>query len=384
MDSKLLTEDGWKTVARKFNIKDTSLQKQLFLLETFDENEYEDRLKGLASVMHFAEITKNSKEAKASPDVVKYLSSLLSAAQSEQREVTKAKANADKAAANQAKADAQKQREEQDAGEEEEGGGDFAAKLLATFQKLKGSKGLSYEFIICEAKPIGLMVAKKIAAPHKAQLGELTGSKRFYPIGTCHFEDGKFHFVMEKPISGLARRLQESIKEWTGKKFPIVAGAESVGEEDELAQSATASPAQAAVKPNPAMERAPEVWHKTRNAIEKAIAQLKTAVRKDFANDEAALVAEVEESLGELDRILEKLDHRLAESLTAAHAAKDAAAHNTAMGNSRNILKEYLAYVEKEPLLAHIDDNPFGVKTNLKPTLAASLKHLGEIVMHRG
>src|SRR5205823_6199442 len=108
-----------------------------------------------------------------------------------------------------------------------EAGGDYAAKLLATFQKLKGSKGLAYEFLVCDAKPMGLVVAKKITAQHKAQLFDLTGSKRIFPLGTCSFLEGKFHFAMEKPLAGLARKLQESIKYFTGKKLPILVGSET-------------------------------------------------------------------------------------------------------------------------------------------------------------
>ena len=83
MASKLLSESGWKAVAKDCNIKDQSLQKQLVLLELLDENEYADRLKCLASVILFAKNVKKSKEAAASPDACKYLTGLISAAEAE-------------------------------------------------------------------------------------------------------------------------------------------------------------------------------------------------------------------------------------------------------------------------------------------------------------
>src|SRR5260370_3724258 len=52
-------------------------------------------------------------------------------------------------------------------------------------------------------------------------------------MGTCRVENGKFTFTMEKPVSGLARKLQESVKHYTGKKLPIMVGTESVGDGDD-------------------------------------------------------------------------------------------------------------------------------------------------------
>src|SRR5438067_233400 len=90
-------------------------------------------------------------------------------------------------------------------------------KALTEYDKLKD---VSFEFIVCEGKPHPcVMVAKKITPKHKEQLSKAAGSKRFLHLGTCRFEDGKYNFAMEKPVAGLARKLQESIKHHTGKKF---------------------------------------------------------------------------------------------------------------------------------------------------------------------
>src|SRR5260370_30801636 len=121
----------------------------------------------------------------------------------EKDEIDRDKAAAEKTAVlTQKKAEAeakQRDEDEEESAEEEEEEGDYAAKLLAAFQKLKSAKDLAYQFIVCEAKPLGLMVAKKISPLHKAQLIKLTGGKRFYPLGTCAFVEGKYHFTMEEP-----------------------------------------------------------------------------------------------------------------------------------------------------------------------------------------
>src|SRR5262249_111736 len=151
----------------------------------------------------------------------------------------------------------------------------------AAFQKLKSAKDLAFEFIVCDAKPCGVAVAKKITAKHKDELCKLTGSKRFLHPGTCHFADGRYVFNMEQPITGLARKIQESIKSCPGKKFPIRVGGE-LAEEDENPAAAGASHSPAEKAQIERLAEAPEAWHKTRQTIEASLNQLKAAVRKDL------------------------------------------------------------------------------------------------------
>src|SRR6266542_5743786 len=91
-----LTEDGWKAVALKFKVKDRDLQRALSVYEFIDENEYQDRLKEIANISRLAAALKKSKEIIPLPAVVKYLADVVSAAESEQREINKAKALAEK------------------------------------------------------------------------------------------------------------------------------------------------------------------------------------------------------------------------------------------------------------------------------------------------
>jgi len=220
MDPKLLTENGWKSLALRFRIKDNRLQDALWAYEQVDEEHYDTRLKMVAGLSHLAWVLKNTKEVGGIRPVGRYLDDLVSAADAKHRELSNTKAVAEQEA------------------EEEEEEGEYHERLLASFRKLKSEKDLCYEFIVCDAKPhCGLMLAKRITARHKNELSRVTGgSKRFPYSGTCQEENGRFTFTMEKPVAGLARKLRDSIKQFTGKKLPIVVGTE-VAEDDPAQQT---------------------------------------------------------------------------------------------------------------------------------------------------
>jgi hypothetical protein len=390
MDQKLLTENGWKAIALKSKIKDNGLQRALAAYEQLDDDECADRLKAIASVIQLATALKKVKEVAAVPAAVKYLAELIGAATSAQAEIIKAKAAADKAEAmTQKKAGAGAKKSDEDEDEEEEAeeeeDEEYAAKLLAAFQKLKGAKDVSYEFLVCDAKPVcGIMVAKKITPKHRQQLTEVTGgSKRFLPVGTCSFQDGKFTFAIEKPVTGLARKLQNSIKNFTGKKLAIAVGAESVGDDEEQPASGEDEAPQTVAPPKlgkAELAKAPNVWHSTRDILDKNIEALKRAVMQASADDHPDLIDEINENLGKLDGIMDKLDTKLADSLAKAYAAKDEVARKAELKNSKAILADYIKYVKSEPLIAHVDANPFGVKTNLKKVLMDSLTHMAQAI----
>jgi hypothetical protein len=84
--------------------------------------------------------------------------------------------------------------------------------------------------------------------------------------------------------------------------------------------------------------------------------------------------------LQKLDRILGKLDRRLADSLANAAATREPAGRREALQESKAILAEYIRYVSSEPLIDHLDSNPFGVKTELKATLSSSLTKLARAI----
>lgn len=384
MNPKLLSDAGWKAVATKFKIKDNGLQRALADYQKLPEEKYDERLKCIGLVcQHAAGLTK-AKDAAAQSEVVKYLDTVADAADSEKSAIAQAKLLAARAtAAEQKKAKA----EEQDAHEEEqeeEEQGEYHVKLLAAFQKLKSAKDVAFQFIVCDAAPhCGLMVAKKITSNHKQELTKITGSKRFLHLGVCRFENGKYVFATEKPVTGLARKLQDSIKSFTGKKLPIMVGTETAeGDEESHAAPNAAVRPPAPQHEAPSLEKAPDHWRGTRDLIGTGLEQLKTAIRREYSSHGPDLVAAIEQSFKKLDLILEKLDHRLADSLAKAHAAKNPEAQRAELINSRNILRQYLTDVAAEPLhgmLAHIDNNPF-VSLNLMHVLTERLTHMRQTI----
>lgn len=527
-----LDPKAWLTIASKFKIKDNGLQKALTTYDKLEDDAHDECLKTIASVSQLAKTLKTSKEVAAAPEAAKYLTNVLSAAEAEKNEVLKAKVAAgkaqaaadkakemaDKAQAAADKAKAAVDKGQEDENEDEEEAGDYKAKLLSAFQKVKNAKDQVYQFIVCDTKPHpGLMIAKKISASHKDELTKVTGGgKKFLKPGTVAFESGHYVFTMDQPVSGLARKLQDSIKNFTGKKLPITVGTESA-EEDEQPAGAQAPGAQAAgaaagaaagvgaapatapqqpatapgapraaaspattgtaagtgafsisasvgkggknkpqdvqavqvalnakakaglvvdgkcgpktigailayqktlgrfkpdglvevgrgtaralagaappgpppepPKPVPpptlgkgTLDSAPNVWHSTRGILEKNIGELKKAVRSEYASEHPTLLKDIEQNLKKLDGILEKLDTKLAESLTEANAAKDPAARKAKLQQCKAMVAQHIMYVKSEPLIAHIDNNPFGVDTNCKRVLTDCLLHVAQAI----
>ena len=103
-------------------------------------------------------------------------------------------------------------------------------------------------------------------------------------------------------------------------------------------------------------------------------------VLAQYAHEHPDLLKEIDQNLVKLDGVLDKLDHRLADSLAKAHQAKDDAARSAELKNAKVILADYIKYVKSEPLIAHIDANPFGVNTNLKKVLSESLTHMAQSI----
>ena len=388
MDPKLLTENGWKAIALKFKVKDNGLQKALTAYERLDETEHDLRLKGITSICQLAVALKKDKAVATLADVTKYLTSLVAAAEDEKGELAKAKALAAKTAAAAQKKEQEKKTGQEEGEEEEEAAGDAFAKLTSALKTLRTAKQ-PYFFLVCDAKPYGLMVSKKeirSSAQAKKDLAQMAGGSTRPPkFGQCHFDTGKLVLEMDKPPSGLARILQKWIKENTGLGLKVMVGTESGDEEDQPAEAQTETGAAAGAKPPPGgaaanektakLHKAAEAWHGTRKVVDDKVNELKKAIQAHYQGGHPDLLKEIDKGLVKLDVLLDKFDHRLAESLAKAGAAANDAARQAELKNSKTILTEYIGYVKSEPLIAHMDSNPFGVKTNLKQTLVEAVTH---------
>jgi hypothetical protein len=116
-----------------------------------------------------------------------------------------------------------------------------------------------------------------------------------------------------------------------------------------------------------------------RDIVDKNIKELKKAVKGHYAHEHPDLITDIEKNLGKLDGITDKLDHRIADSLKKAHAAKDDAARKAELKIAKAILAEYIGYVKSEPLIAHVDANPW-VKIDLKKTVVDHITHMAQAI----
>jgi peptidoglycan hydrolase-like protein with peptidoglycan-binding domain len=130
----------------------------------------------------------------------------------------------------------------------------------------------------------------------------------------------------------------------------------------------------------PTLERAPAVWHGTRHILKTNIEELQRGVRAHYGSEHPDLVKAISENLAKLGVVLERLDGRLADSLQKAQAAGTEAERKAELRNAKAILTDYIKYVKSEPLIAHMDSNPFGVDTNLKQVLMDSLSHVAQVI----
>jgi hypothetical protein len=126
----------------------------------------------------------------------------------------------------------------------------------------------------------------------------------------------------------------------------------------------------------PSLGRAHLVWEGARNIVGHNIEELKRAIRQEYKDEHPDVFAGVDEGANRLDGVLDKFDTRLTNSLQAANQAKDPASRKTELANAKKILGEYIAFVKSEPLIDHIDKNPFGVDAKLRKTLTDSLTHV--------
>ena len=428
MNPKILTEASLKALLAKHKLKDNGLQKALASYDKLDDDAHDDCLETIAQIGKLAATLKKAKDVAANKAIADYLDELMDAFDTEEKDVAKAKTECKKTdAADQKKKEKEDKEKDKDEDEDEEEDdeeleGEYGDRLLTAFKKLKTMNGTPMKFVVCDARPlVGLAIGKRVGTKQKAELTKLTGgSKRFLKPALCFWDGDQYVFEPEQMIPGLARKLVKSVKNFTGKKFRIVVGDESAGgdeDEDEEEGGETESNEERTKQKPPAgeetetpeqedeetpkqreryipkpvdppklsrgsLERAPQVWRDTRKIIETNIDELKKAVKSEYAESHPDLLTQIEAGISKLDTILDSLDHRLSDSLTKAHSAGDGAAKKAELKNSKAILVEHLKYVKAEPLIAHMDSNPFGVSLNLKKILTDTLTNMAEAIGH--
>ena len=270
-------------------------------------------------------------------------------------------------------------------------------------------------------------------ATFKPLLPLLKGARRFMCEGTCSLEDGKVTLYGKKVPFGQLKRQATLFKELLGKQIGIPADTKDEDEEEEEAETqgtpasqlkpplqgnaaankqplpgnaaATAAkptipppppkppiaPAAKTAPPAPAtpagaeahpvrLAKASTAWHGTRTIVDGKCKELKQAIRAHYGKSHPEVIKEIEKNMHKIDTIVDKLDHKLAVSLKKASDAPTEGARMAELRVSRGILNEYIRYVKSEPLIAHIDKNPFGVQCNLRQVLAASLTQMSQTI----
>ena len=418
-NSKFLSDGGWKDVASKNKIKDNGLLKILMEHKRLDQDKHDDVLASLEQIIKLSSSLKKSKEVASASGAAKYIADLSDAAETDRRAVLKAKAEADKkgktdADAAKREAAAQKGKDDDDDDEDDESPALLTSKMLPLVRLV--NKGVSMHALVASTgkqavvmlsrKPIATVRRKLLAA----ELGNVSGIK--YSVGHCIKEDGVATFVMKTQVAGMAKRLKVAVLQQTGVRMPklrcrgedgetdddmddpVLAkgeASEDGDDEGEAAEAGNGRDAKPAVSARLAPDTeskarateladAPEVWESTRRMLQTNIDALKQAVRSQVADEGGELVSDIDGHLKKLDRILGSLDRRLANSLAVAGEAQDAVGRSKLLVDAKGILAEYIRYVKSEPLIDHIDSNPFGVKTELKATLSRSLTQLARAI----
>jgi hypothetical protein len=303
---------------------------------------------------------------------------MAAAAALERRALAKAQLAAGKLATK----EAAEEEDDEEEGEDEPEDADVASypkRLRAALDALKTAKE-PFHFVFCVAKPMpAVMVSKRRVGPGaKKVLTTVTGgSKRFLKPGTVTREGKALVFEVHNPPAKLALLLRNSIEHVTGKKYKIRVGDEEVegDDEPEVGGEPVVDVTRPAA-PRPALTTAPQVWSTTQRVVKSRIEQLKGVILETFAGEGADLVRELEKNVKKLDAIFERLDDDLATLLERTAAATDAKDRADGLKLAKTLLAEHVKFVKSEPMIAHIDGNPFGVKTDLQGTLTKSLKHV--------
>ncbi|HEX3746713.1 MAG TPA: hypothetical protein VHW09_22400 [Bryobacteraceae bacterium] len=226
-------------------------------------------------------------------------------------------------------------------------------------------------------------------------LQHLKGAKKLLASGFCSLEKGKIELVVHE------RKLEPALVKSHAAIFKDIFGREvllSAGGDDNEHQPGAAHAAEPAhpappVAPHPAaaapaanipqhpkLTQAALHWDGTKTMVDGRVKELVRAVKSHYSAHGPDLLKEIDKSMLKIDATLAKLDHRLTNSLKAA-ASVSGPAHEAEIKKTRAIVEEFKHIVKSERLIAHIDQNPFGVKTNLQASLMESLTKAEQLMV---
>jgi hypothetical protein len=260
-----------------------------------------------------------------------------------------------------------------DTADDEEKGA-YDERLKNALQNLRSSRK-PYACIVNLAKPVDLFWLSRgqVNAKQKEMLTSLSGTKNFSKAGTVTRIDNTLVIDIQGAGKGMAGRIQTAIQKAVGMRLKVMVGGEVAEESEEVsaADAKAAAPAKAA----PSLAKAPQVWRGTHDMLAKRIGMLKDSVRKHYGPQGKELLAQIDRQLAQLDAVTDKLDRSLSDAL-AEVARAPADQRRDATARAARQAADYIAWVKKDPLVRHIDGNPFGVPTQIEALVS---KSLGEI-----
>jgi len=158
-----------------------------------------------------------------------------------------------------------------------------------------------------------------------------------------------------------------------------------------LASTAPLGPAPAPPNPVPppklgkgTLDGAPGAWRGMHGILTKNIGELKKAVRSEYSSEHPTLLKDIEEALKKLDGVCDKIGLEISDHLAAANAAKDPAERKAKLQNCKALIASKIQYVKSEPMIAHMDRNPFGVAMNCQRMITDHLVHVAQAIGNVG
>ena len=114
-------------------------------------------------------------------------------------------------------------------------------------------------------------------------------------------------------------------------------------------------------------------WRTAHVEADQRIAALKKTILKHYAEKPPAVFTGIQEGIGQLDAVLDTIDQELADLMTHASETSEESTRVSKIGRAKALLAEHIRYIRSEPLITQIDQNPFGVQTNLRSLLVSAL-----------
>jgi peptidoglycan hydrolase-like protein with peptidoglycan-binding domain len=132
------------------------------------------------------------------------------------------------------------------------------------------------------------------------------------------------------------------------------------------------------------LDGAPTAWRGMHGILTKNVGELKKAVRSEYANEHPTLLKDIDEALKKLDGVVEKIGTEISDHLAAANTAKDPAEKKAKLQACKALIASKIQYVKSEPMIAHMDRNPFGVAMNCQRMITDHLVHVAQAIGNVG